>query len=441
MSLRFFFSVVASLGPLLSPICLAGEPIDIGARRQLFVDNHLIDSMNGVQQVLHRPVRREIAIKSEYPWEKHGVWYMVTFSDGDKFRAWYRVNPWAVGKAPRRPQTMTAYAESTDGIHWHKPKLGIIEFEGSKENNLVWVGPGENMAPFKDGNPEAPLAERYKAIVRSSDARYAFGLVSRDGLSWRLLRQEPILTRGPFDSHNIAFWDQRSRQYVAYLRGARSDGNLGQGMSRSDAFYRIYKGLRWVRRSTSKDFRDWTTPVPIQTGDGPAEEFYTNATIRYQRAPDYLFMLPSRFASGREPKPGWKLGKGVNDIVFLSSRDGIHFDRSFAEAFVRPGLDQGNWHERSLYMERGILHTSPTELSMYAMENSRLPSAHIRRLTIRPDGFISISAGYDGGELITQSLKFSGEELRLNYSTSAVGAIRVRFPFSGRRGRYSLRHL
>jgi hypothetical protein len=76
-------------------------------------------------------------------------------------------------------------------------------------------------------------------------------------------------------------------------------------------------------------------------------------------------------------------------------------------------------------MERGILQTSPTELSMYAMQNWRLRSVHIRRLTLRPDGFVSVEAPYAGGELLTRSLKFSGKELRLNYSTSAVGSIQV----------------
>ena len=54
-------------------------------------------------------------------------------------------------------------------------------------------------------------------------------------------------------------------------------------------------------------------------------------------------MFPSRFASAREPIPGWKFGKGVNDIVFLSSRDGIQFDRTFMEAFIRPGLGERGW--------------------------------------------------------------------------------------------------
>lgn len=399
-----------------SRVVQAGDQvIDVGSRRQLFVDTHLIEKAEGVRRVLHRPVRREIAIAAEHPWEKHGVSYMVTFRDGDKFRAWYRCDGADYTKGPRR--SMTAYAESDDGVHWQKPALGIVEFSGSKENNLVWDGAAGNMAPFRDDNPAAKPEERYKAVVRGRDV---FALVSPDGLQWKLAQAEPILTDRPFDSHNVAFWDGPTGRYVAYTRGMRKDGELGQGMRRSFA-----GGVRWVRRATSKDFRHWTKLELIETGDAPLEEFYTNATIRYERAPDYLFMFPSRFVSGREPQPGWEFGKGVNDVVFLSSRDGVHFDRSFVEAFVRPGLDQGNWHERSLYMERGILETSPTELSMYAMENWRLPSVRIRRLTLRPDGFVSVEAPYAGGRLVTRPIRFSGKELRINYSTSAVGSIRV----------------
>ena len=273
------------------------------------------------------------------------------------------------------------------------------------------------MCPFRDGNPDAPPEERYKAIVRT---RKVLALVSPDGLRWRLMQREPILTDEPFDSHNIAFWDDLTNQYVAYTRGVRKDGKLGLGMQRS-----FLGGVRWVRRATSKDFRHWSPLEPIQTGEAPMEEFYTNAAVRYDRAPQYLFMFPSRFVSAREPKPGWKHGKGVDDIAFLSSRDGIHFDRSFMEAFVRPGPDDGNWHERALYMERGILQTSPTELSLYGMENWRLPSVHIRRFTLRVDGFVSVNAGYRGGEFTTKPITFSGGELEMNYSTSAVGSVRI----------------
>lgn len=389
--------------------------VDVGSRRQLFVGQDLIEKLDGARQVLHRPVRREIAIKPEHPWENFGVSYMVSFKDGDRFRAWYRVDAAEFGNSKRR--AMTAYAESDDGIRWRKPKLGIIEFDGSKENNLVWEGGPGNLAPFRDESPDCNPDERYKAVARSRDLH---GLVSPDGLHWKLIEKDPISTDRPFDSHNIAFWDGETKQYVAYTRGVRKDGKVGRGM---DA--KFFEGVRWVRRTTSKNFRDWTPLQPIKTGDAPREELYTNATIRYARAPDFLLMFPSRFASAREPQPGWKFGKGVNDIAFLSSRDGINFDRTFMEAFIRPGLDQGNWHERSLYMERGILQTSPTELSLYCMQNWRLPTVQIRRYAMRPDGFVSVHGPYRGGQLITRPLKFKGDQLRINFATSAVGSVRV----------------
>jgi len=337
---------------------------------------------------------------------------MVTFRDGDRFRAWYRCDHEMPPGDQRQP--LIAYAESTDGIHWEKPRLGLIEFQGSKENNLVWAGPGNNMAPFLDGCPDVPPDERYKAIVRDRDV---FVLVSPDGLRWRPMQEEPILTDGPFDSHNIAFWDAWRGEYVAYTRGMAGKGSFKGG-------------VRWIRRATSKDFRHWTPLEPIDAGETPFEHLYTNACVAYERAPDTYLMFPSRFVPEREPIPDWPYGSGVSDIVFMSSRDGLHFDRSFMEAFVRPGLDQGNWHERGLYMERGILQTSPTELSLYGMENWRLPTVHIRRFTLRTDGFVSVHAGYAEGEFTTRPFVFAGDELELNYATSAVGFVRVEIQYA-----------
>jgi len=304
---------------------------------------------------------------------------------------------------------LIGYAESTDGIRWEKLRLGLIEFQGSKENNLVWSGPGNNMAPFLDGRPDVPAEERYKAIVRT---RSVFALASPDGLRWRMMQEEPILTEGPFDSHNVAFWDPWREEYVVYARGVAGEGDFKGG-------------VRWIRRATSGDFLHWTPLVSIDAGDAPFEHLYTNACVPYERAPGTYLMFPSRFVPERGPIPDWPYGSGLSDIVFMSSRDGLRFDRSFMEAFVRPGLDPGNWHERALYMERGILQTSPTELSLYGMENWRLPSVCIRRFALRTDGFVSVCAGYAGGEFTTRPFVFEGDELELNYATSAVGSVRV----------------
>ncbi len=382
-------------------------PIHIGTDRQLFVDDFWIAEAHAVTRRLHEPVRREIVISAEHPWERGGVSYMVTFREGDRFRAWYRCDQEMPIQGERQP--LIGYAESTDGIHWEKPRLGLIEFQGSTDNNLVWTGPGNNMSPFLDLHPDAPEDERYKAIVRTGDI---LALVSPDGLRWRLMQTEPILTDRPFDSHNVAFWDAERGEYVAYTRGVAGEGNFKSG-------------VRWIRRSTSTDFRRWTPLEPIDAGDTPFEHLYTNACVQYERAPGTYLMFPSRFVPEREPIPGWEYGSGVNDIVFMSSRDGLRFDRSFMEAFVRPGLDAGNWHERGIYMERGILQTTPEELSLYGMENWRLPSVGIRRFSLRTDGFVSVRAGYAGGEFVTRPLMFGGNTLKLNFSTSAVGSVRV----------------
>jgi len=216
------------------------------------------------------------------------------------------------------------------------------------------------------------------------------------------------------DTLSIPFWDESRNEYVIYTRDVAREGDF-------------LEGVRWIRRSTSKDFLNWTESESISTGDAPFEHLYTNACIPYDRSPSTYLMFPSRFVPHRRPNPDWFGSDGVNDIVFMSSRDGINFDRSFMNAFVRPGLDQNNWHERAVYMERGLIQTSPTELSLYGMEGIRTKSVRITRYTIRTDGFVSVNAGYSAGKFTTKPVIFDGTELEINYSTSAAGSIKVEF--------------
>lgn len=382
---------------------------EIGGDRQLFVDDFWLADSTGVQRVLHSPTREDVALSPEHPWEVGGLSYLIAFPDGGRFRGWYRADP---NLQDSDYNSITCYAESSDGIHWDKPNLGLVEFGGSKDNNIVWTEPGINFAPFKDANPNAKPEQRYKAFIR--DKRVILALSSPDGIHWDLMREEPILTDYPFDTLNVPFWDTQREEYVGYCRGVAGRGT-------SDFF----TGVRWIRRATSNDFLNWSPLENIDCGDTPWEHFYTNSCIQYDRAPGTYLMFPSRFIHDRTPDPEWTYDTGVSDIVFMSSRDGLTFDRSFLEAFIRPGLDFSNWHDRGIYFEVGILHTSDREMSMYGMENSHLPTQRIRRYSLRTDGFVSVNAGYRGGEFTTRPMVFTGRELELNYSTSAVGSIKV----------------
>jgi hypothetical protein len=64
-------------------------------------------------------------------------------------------------------------------------------------------------------------------------------------------------------------------------------------------------------------------------------------------------------------------------------------------------------------------------LSIYAQHHCGYPTAHVRRYTLRPDGFVSLAAPTAGGEMVTKPLVFQGQRLAVNFSTSAAGGMRV----------------
>ena len=150
-----------------SPSVLAAEPVDVGSRLELFVDDFLIDRLSGdATRQLQEPEPREVVLVTGEPWEGNTSAYYTVFRDGDIFRMYYRGAHWdEVNKRETHPE-VTCYAESKDGIHWTRPRLGLFEFGGSKENNIVLVGNGTHcFTAFKDANPDCRPEARYKGLT------------------------------------------------------------------------------------------------------------------------------------------------------------------------------------------------------------------------------------------------------------------------------------
>jgi len=387
---------------------------NIGSNLQLFVDDWLFEKMTDVSLKLHNPIRKEVVFKFDAPWEGKQSGYACVMKDEDKFRMYYRGG----GDLTRE---FTCLAESDDGINWKRPSLKLFECNGSKENNIIWTGKeagyweSHNFTPFKDDNPSALPEQRYKALTlgRYPDKKgeqkiVLLAFVSPDGIHWKRLREEPIITEGGFDSQNTAFWDKAEKRYVCYLRIGR-------------------EGKRSISRSTSSDFINWSKPEFLDFGNTPLEQFYTNAIIPYFRSPHLYLGFPMRFVPERKVIGIEKrVVDGMSDGVFMSSYDGLHWNRIFMEAFIRPGLSPNNWgdaHGNNTPIW-GMLPTGKDEISIYWCENyGDVPQ--VRRGIIRTDGFVSVSAPYQGGEFITRLITFEGENLVINYSTSAVGSIKV----------------
>src|SRR5687768_15730428 len=103
---------------------------DVGSRVELFVDEHLIDRKQNAALRLNHPIKRDIVLTMDQPGEGPTSAYFSVFRDGDIVRMYYRGDP----------DRLTLYAESKDGIHFTRPKLGLFEYEGSKDNHIVFDG-------------------------------------------------------------------------------------------------------------------------------------------------------------------------------------------------------------------------------------------------------------------------------------------------------------
>jgi hypothetical protein len=420
------------------------DPVQIGTRLEMFVDDAMIEAITGYAALrLHRPAMREIALRTDLPWEGNMCGgYKSTFRDGDLFRMYYQAWNGAYVEKDGKPTMAEApirigYAESRDGVHWTRPSLGLFEFNGSTDNNITFIGFGpetigvHGFAAMKDSNPACPSDSLYKALGASNVWPYKlYAMKSADGLRWSMLQDEAVITEGAFDSQNVAFWDSERGEYRAYLRDFSGD---------------FFRG---IKTCTSRDFLNWTKPEWLEFPGAPAEQLYTNQVIPYFRAPHLFVGFPARYIERKwsptiEALPelehrkfraaiSERYGAAITDGQFMASRDGRIFKR-WDEAFIRPGLrPTGSWTYGDCYQGWGLIETAsdiagaPDELSMFVAEGYwRGKGNAIRRYSLRMDGFVSLHAPLAGGALTTVPLTFAGDDLLLNISTSAGGSAAV----------------
>ena len=407
--------------------------LDIGDRLEPMVDNYLIDSMTGdVRLELQTPTSGGKVLDFDRPWEGTTCSYVSVVHGDGLYRLYYRGHSdpsYAVPSLLEPGETMipehsevTCYAESRDGRTWTRPSLGLVEFEGSKQNNIIWDGFGNhNFMVFLDTNPETPPEERYKALASGHPNRpmkRMVGMVSPDGIHWKPILEEPILTQLPTDwGGDEILWDSFRNQYVAYLRVWYPPRHDGSGERRMPT-------IRAIGRATSPDFLNWSELEDIGLGEGPRDHFYTNGITPYFRAPHIFLGFPKRFVPWRT-RFADSPANGASDTVFMTSRDGLNWDRRFPRSFIRPGRDKRNWGNRTNATATGVVPTGDDEISLYVIRHYMFPSIHLERMVLRTDGFASLNAGYRGGEVVTRPLTFRGSNLVLNFATSAAGSIRI----------------
>jgi hypothetical protein len=444
--------VTAACTAVIARAALPGAPLEIGSRLELFVDRYLIDRLEGTSLKLGLPVKREVSFRFDQPWERPfaGAASVVKGPSGI-YRFYYRGAAADAEGNYSADYEVTCVAESRDGIVWTKPNLGLYEYHGSRNNNIILrptppFRSSHNFAVFLDARPGIDASERYKAVGGAGGKNGAglFRWVSADGVRWRLFSEAPLFKGYALDTLNIAFWSPSENCYVAYIRTWSQGGTPDQP---------DFSGKRTMSRSVSRDFVNWSEPKVMSFGNAPEDELYTIGSHPYFRAPHIQIALPFRIVVGRnvlteaeaesldvqavrgrvDPRLGQGLGArgtghglgAVSDAVLMSSRGGFEFDRTFMESFIRPGLERAAWTARSNCPAFNIVPTSDTELSLYLQVGYTSNQYHVRRYSLRIDGFASVNAPFAGGEMTTKPVVFEGEALVVNYSTSSIGHVKV----------------
>ena len=247
------------------------RPEEYGPEINSRIDVHPRDVPTGIRIEVQPAGKLGPVIRNDQPWEFFTPYVNLIHHEG-KYLLFYNTTTYRLGRSSEG--YMVCYAESDDGLNYRKPALGQVEFQGSRENNLV-LGPGvcrygiHGPAIFVD--PNAEPAERFKAIYQaavdqatverlqavrpesvtpaSHDGTALMGAVSPDGIRWREL-EEPLMGHVS-DTGTTAYWDERLGRYVGYFR-------MGVW------------GRRMIGRAETTDFRRWPRPEMVLAPD-PSE--------------------------------------------------------------------------------------------------------------------------------------------------------------------------
>lgn len=210
------------------------------------------------------------------PWEKRfdNLYANITYDDEERtYKCWY--SPFIVDNssqgmtlqqrqevkysAPRNREMAICFATSSDGLVWNKSELGLVEYEGSKANNILWRGGEDEAAPggphgagiVRDRRDPDPN-RRYKAFLKSKILSVAF---SADGIHWAPAIACPE-ANSPGDTHNNAFWAPTLGRYVGITR----------------TWSKSYR--RQVARTSSDDFLNWEeTRLVLEGSDGNQQTY------------------------------------------------------------------------------------------------------------------------------------------------------------------------
>ena len=471
--------------------------IPIGSSTQLFIDYKFIESHENICLRVNPPKKIGAAILPDHPWEEHCVsGFGTVMEEEGRYRLWYSASP---GPERELPEILSCpkcgeknvldelysrvyrchkclhriadsvpwmaaswklcHAISEDGLNWEKPDLGLVEFRGSKHNNIVDI---QEAGVFQFNcmkDPNASAEKRYRLI--DMDNSGMFLQYSHDGLQWTADKRYlfPPFTA---DNPNQLLWDERLNKYVAYIRGfpgkrvivrCELDDPDHVPWPHSPSAENKNPDLYGARYITT----ELPTVIATDDLDPQPSDIMTQCVVPYPYAEDVYFAFPSIFRwypgvieapAGREHHRFYQdNNNGPLEVQLFVSRDGKFFYRPERTAYVSLGVS-GEKDSGCVYnMLAGMIRRDDKIYQYYtAREIGHAPRAY-RDVRFKMLGMIGITEQYldrfvgvyadRQGTFMTPPLVFSGRQLQLNIDCGAMGEAFVElrdesnFPISG----------
>lgn len=341
-------------------------------------DDHSIPWMENLKLKLERPQKHGRPVLQPGPDGSVDDWgailYGTVLFDGGRFRMWYLAWPRPDRRFPLKPGHQyrpIAYAESRDGIRWTKPNLGLVDFRGSKENNLVLIEP--QAEPYSRSNdfisvlldPQDPdVNRRYKMAYIVYDAERRFSTtataVSPDGLKWRLVNTEPF-TGGHFENTGLIRF--QGMYYASGQNVPPYGGHLHDGTAAGRQMTELF----------SPDFEHWSAGKVLcfwRTSYGAA-----SASDQPKRFPSHLDQL--HMGAGLWNRGNVVLGlygrwygdtvldraKGLSleglkmDLGFVMSNDGVHYREPVPDFVMIPHGGPADWDSEAILQAQAFHNT------------------------------------------------------------------------------------
>ncbi len=416
----------------------------IPSGKQLFIDDYFIESLDGARRVLNKPQKRTpdepLPIHFDRPWEaRFAQPGRVIYDERNRrFRLYYRI--WT------GDQTLLCALDSSDGLNWERPELGLVEIDGSTRNNIT-NAPTQSLSTIWDPH-EQDETYRWKQIDNQPTGRSPAGeprwlaRYSQDGYRWHLY---------PDSAH--------SSQKMLFNFG--SPAKTFGGVLDPDAPYIHYsqrgsnRRTRVLGRRDSQDFLNWSglrTVIDQDLLDPPGTEFYAagfdpanraDGGLRILMLHTFLTDLTEPYGIA-EPDQYWGAGEsgsaalparidGFVETQLAVSRDTLSWKR-FREPFIPRG-EAGAWDWGMVYTDGPILHDN--QLWFFYMAGNLTHNGYTAQpwqkpyttptrrgkgvAVLRPDGYVSVeAASYAPGILTTHRFRQEhGGQIRVNVDASA----------------------